>query len=106
VSFKQLTTLTTLFTAQRLQWLHLFARNERWKEEVLLTMEEIRRLQQWHGSKANNAEVVAMDALLLGDGWEDRGFRSMINSISIEARRANESQPLPVTLGRIKLNNF
>jgi translation initiation factor 2B subunit (eIF-2B alpha/beta/delta family) len=90
--------------AQRLQWLHLFARNERWKEEVLLTVEEIRRLRQWHKTKARNAEISAMEVLLSGDDWEDRGLRSLRNSISIEANRIYQAQPLPVSLDTIQLS--
>lgn len=34
--------------ARRLNWLHAFTRLERWKEELLLVNEEIRRLKKWY----------------------------------------------------------
>lgn len=73
------------FTARRLHWLHLFSRNERWKEEVLLVSEEIRRVGESYRVCIGQLKA-SLDRPTNGLSWVDRGYRSLSakNLYSIE----------------------
>jgi hypothetical protein len=62
--------------ARRLRWVHAFAALERWKEEVIRTEEEIRRLGAWydHQTRAfqNRDSVPAKD-----NTWAMRGLHAI-----------------------------
>jgi len=49
------------FKARRLVWLHAFARNERWKEELLLTREELRRLGAWYSHEIKRTHALTIE---------------------------------------------
>ena len=65
-------------SARRLEWLHCFSRNERWKEEVLLTIEELRRLGETHRYWLNQAKKNATDSVQYKTNWIDRGYLGML----------------------------
>ena len=69
--------------ARRLVWVHCFARCERWKEELLLVSEELRRVGAWychHINRAAKAAINASDAIPRGpDGKRFiGGLRSLL----------------------------
>ena len=65
-------------TARRLQWLHCFTRNERWKEELLLVREEIRRVGAWHQYEIMRCCEAVQDPSLLNEDWLHRGAKAML----------------------------
>jgi hypothetical protein len=73
-------------TARRLQWLYFFSRNERWKEEVILVAEEIRRVGAWYRHEIEKAEHSAKNTEELGDSWVCRGSKSMLNKRVLRMR--------------------
>jgi hypothetical protein len=76
--------------------LHLFSRNERWKEEILLTLEEMRRVGHWHLAKMRaTAESVASTSAIID--WKDRGLRSLRVKLMNEAKTIYESLPHQIT---------
>lgn len=86
--------------ARRLEWLHCYTRNERWKEEVLLTREEIRRLREWHLHKIEKAKCRTKtdDA---DNSWISRSFRAMLQDRLETAQAEYNSLPDPVKMWEI-----
>ena len=72
--------------ARRLNWLHAFTRLERWKEELLLAREELRRVGAWHIFSIYEAKVRASTAVQNAEGvaWSNRllnGYAAMCTRI-------------------------
>jgi hypothetical protein len=81
-----------------LQWLYCFSRNERWKEEVLIVAEEIRRVGAWYKNRMIKAEA-AVEAAGQGtnqfsEDWIHRGFKSLLNQRKMETKKEYDALPL------------
>jgi hypothetical protein len=81
-------------TAGRLQWLHCFTRNERWKEEVILVAEEIRRVGAWYRYQLSMAKVAAnRESHFCDDDWVQKGIKALLNKRALKTEK--EYQGLP-----------
>jgi hypothetical protein len=67
---------TNHWVARRLKWVHAFAACERWKEEVIRTVEEVRRLVAWHHFKVSHF-TQRSDAMVAGESWSTRGHQAL-----------------------------
>jgi hypothetical protein len=85
--------------ARRIQWLYAFQRNERWKEQVLLSAEELRRLGATQLHIASTAKRRANTASALGDTWFERGLKAMLNEIACEEESKLQGLPPPCNPG-------
>lgn len=85
--------------ARRLEWLHCYTRNERWKEEVLLTREELRRLREWHLYKIETAKSASNMANELSNSWIDRSFKAMLKGRVATAQAEYDALPHSVKTG-------
>jgi hypothetical protein len=89
----------TFTLARRLRWVHTFASNERWKEEVIRTKEEIRRIGAWfnHQSRVfmDRASKPAND-----ESWAMRGLSALQHELARSWRKRMDELPANV-LGHI-----
>lgn len=90
--------------ARRLEWLHCYTRNERWKEEVLLTAEEIRRLGEWHLYRVQHSKCIAQVTDQLDNSWISRGFKFMLQSRVAIAQAEYNALPHMVKVGVLQVN--
>lgn len=81
-----------MLTARRLKWVHIFAACERWKEEVIRTVEEIRRLGAWHDFKAKSFEGKAAGTPH-STKWSEKGLKALRHELAAEWRRKCERLP-------------
>jgi hypothetical protein len=75
-----------------LKWVHVFAASERWKEELLRTGEEIRRLAAWHDYKVRFFDEKAASQEV-SEQWADRGLHALHNELSQIWRNRRENLP-------------
>jgi hypothetical protein len=80
-----------------LEWLHCFSRNERWKEEVLIVADEIRRVGAWHKNRvmrsSANVQAALQEANPFTNDWIYRGYRALLNLRKMEAEKAYDALP-------------
>jgi hypothetical protein len=69
---------TEQYSARRLIWLHAFARNERWKEELLLVREELRRIGAWYQYQINLARTRALEAVAAAESIGNPGSNQFL----------------------------
>ena len=80
------------YLARRLKWVHAFAALERWKEELLRTGEEIRRLGAWYDHKVKFFRAKAFWPERSGS-WVDRGLHALHSELAEEWRVRRENLP-------------
>jgi hypothetical protein len=80
-------------------WLHTFSRSERWKEELLLVREEIRRVGSWYEYIIEKVELQAQKAIEDSEGSSHKnifksGFASLINKRILILKEEQHRLPL------------
>jgi hypothetical protein len=80
-------------SARRLEWVHCFSRNERWKEEVILVKEELRRVGAWFINKIQMLKQRKGRTQLIGDSWTGRGYMSLLSTRIFESEELYQSLP-------------
>jgi len=88
-----------LFSAQKLSWLRTFTRLERWKEELLLVREEMRRLWMWYAFQIQRFRQQAQQSQQAKQYRFNKGYQSLLNSNIREFTMAYEQLPDAIQKG-------
>jgi len=87
------------FSARRLSWLRTFTRLERWKEELLLVREEMRRLRMWYAFQIQRFRQQAQQSQQAKQDRFNKGYQSLLNSNIREFTMAYDQLPDAIQKG-------
>jgi hypothetical protein len=84
--------------ARRLKWVHAFAISERWKEEVILVTEEMRRVGAYHQHMVQKSSQAA-NAMSQGSSWIERGRHALLQEVLLLWKERTEALPKQLRKG-------